>query len=259
MKDDESQTLRLRVDQISSELDKQNTVRAVNTKWMLTVGAVIVAALGYTNFVQLPREAAKAAREQVGPEIMEKANKILSNLQKTEFDAKEIRKGLGEISELQKIANLPIGTIIPSMLDSSLFAKAVGDSPDFDSIKSKWVLADGQKDLTHSKYHRLTGESYTPDLRGMFLRGLNVGRDDGKQDPEQDRTPGDYQQDALKEHGHKTTAKALKWRDTKTRLGYTSKGEAKAPIAEVTDVTHAKVAEETRPKNVAVYFYIKIN
>ena len=70
VKDDEFQTLRLRVDQISSEFDKQGRVRAVNTKWMLTVGAVIVAALGYTNFVQLPKEAAKAAKEQVGPEIV---------------------------------------------------------------------------------------------------------------------------------------------------------------------------------------------
>ena len=92
IKDDEFQTLRQRVDQISSELDKQNTVRVVNTKWMIIVGAVILAALGFTSFVQLPREAARAAREQVGPEIIEKANEILSHLQRIDANANEMKK-----------------------------------------------------------------------------------------------------------------------------------------------------------------------
>ena len=50
----ELQAPRQRVDQSSSELDKQNTVRVVNTKWMVIVGAVILSALGFTSFVQLP-------------------------------------------------------------------------------------------------------------------------------------------------------------------------------------------------------------
>lgn len=261
IQDEEFQALRLRVDKISSELDKQITVRAVNTKWMLTVGAVIVAALGYTNFYQVPHEAARAAKEKVGQEIMEKAKEILSDLQDTDIYAKEIKKELGTVSDIKKSANLPIGSIISSMLDSSRFAETVGDDTNsFKSTKNKWVLADGQKDLTGSKYHELTGKKHTPDLRGMFLRGMNVGRDDGKQDPKQERTVGDYQEDAILEHEHNTNALTFRWDDKTTNYGYTSAGTAHAPVASVTTVKDKKTAaEETRPRNVAVYFYIKIN
>lgn len=176
----------------------------------------------------------------------------------SEPEAKKVKKELEEISDLQLIANLPIGTIVPSMLHPSLFAKVVGDPPVFNPEKSKWVLADKEKDITISRYGKLFNNTrYTPDLRGMFLRGMNEGRNDGEQDPDQDRTPGHYQQDALEEHGHSTTATEWNW-NKKGNAGYTSRAN-NAPIASVTTVTDAKAADETRPKNVAVYFYIKIN
>jgi len=103
----------------------------------------------------------------------------------------------------------------------------------------------------------------------MFLRGMNV---DGKGlDPDQSREVGDVQEDALQEHGHETTATGYQydvpdkeshypWKEGKADLGYTSDGDADIVPAEVTSVKGAdKNAEETRPKNVAVYFYIKIN
>jgi hypothetical protein len=78
LKDDEFQALSLKVDQISSELDKQNTVRVVNTKWMIIVGAVILSALGFTSFVKLPREANRAVEEKVGENIwMQKVRNII--------------------------------------------------------------------------------------------------------------------------------------------------------------------------------------
>ncbi|MBN1932888.1 MAG: hypothetical protein JW786_14895 [Desulfobacterales bacterium] len=179
----------------------------------------------------------------------------------SEPEAKRVKKELEEISDLQQIANLPIGTIVPSMLHPSLFAKVVGDPSVFDPEKSSWVLADKQKDITRSRYGKLLNNTrYTPDLRGMFLRGMNEGRNDGKQDPKRDRIAGDYQRDALQEHGHETTATEFKWNDTTTDYGYTSEGKAHAPTASVMTVKEpAYAAIETRPKNVAVYFYIKIN
>ncbi len=101
-------------------------------------------------------------------------------------EALKVKKELEDISDLQKIANLPIGTIVPSMLYPSQFAKAVGD---LDRTTSHWVLADGQKDITTSQYGQLSNKTKTPDLRGMFLRGVNEGRDDGEQDPVE-RKPG---------------------------------------------------------------------
>jgi hypothetical protein len=102
LKNDEFQALRLKVDQISSELDKQNTVRVVNTKWMIIVGAVILSALGFTSFVQLPREANRAVEEKVGKNIMDIADDLIRRSERVKEE---------------DFVNLPLGTIIPSMLD----------------------------------------------------------------------------------------------------------------------------------------------
>jgi len=183
-------------------------------------------------------------------------------------EAKKLKDELRMI-DLEKISNLPIGTIAPSMLHPGLFARAVGDPSVFDPEKSKWVLADGQKDITNSQYGKLlVNTRFTPDLRGMFLRGLNEGRTDDRRDPDE-RQPGVYQSDALQEHEHETNAigfkanvpdqnSSYKWGTGD--LGFTSTGDADMIPAEVKSVKgQVGVAGETRPKNVAVYFYIKIN
>jgi hypothetical protein len=90
--------LKLRVDKLASELDKKNSLKAVNTKWMITVGALILAALGYTSFIQIPKEAAKAAREQVGEDTIKEKEKIMTSLRETVVLAEEIRKEFGEIN-----------------------------------------------------------------------------------------------------------------------------------------------------------------
>jgi len=190
----------------------------------------------------------------------------------SEPKALEIKRDVEE----KKIENLPIGTIVPSMLPPSRFAQIVGDSDPSvsDPRKSKWVLAEGQ-DVTASEYGKLLGGNriYAPDLRGMFLRGMNENRNDGRQDPEQNRGAGDYQSDALREHGHSTSATGYRynvpdaqsdypWDNKHKDLGYTSDGDADlvpAPVGPVIVNGSLKGAEETRPKNVAVFFYVKIN
>lgn len=169
---------------------------------------------------------------------------------------REVRQELQGLPDLARIANLPIGTIVPSMLPPSLFAREVGDPSVFDPEQSKWVLADSRQDITLSRYGPLLGNTArTPDLRGMFLRGMNV---EGGADPDV-RKAGDAQPDALQKHAHTTTARGFLFNDTSTDYGYTSAGAAHAPTASVETVTGANTADETRPKNVAVYFYIKIN
>ncbi len=184
-------------------------------------------------------------------------------------EAKKVKEELKDISNLEKIANMPIGTIVPSMLPPSLFAEVVGDpAPSvFDPGKSKWVLADG-RDIRISRYGRLSGNAETPDLRGMFLRGLNEGRKDDKQDPDV-RKPGDYQKDAIQRHGHKATVTGeptgyKEQAETPSGIGYTrNKAGRNAPYEKisvnVSDVVGANAEAETRPRNAAVYFYIKIN
>jgi hypothetical protein len=147
---------------------------------------------------------------------------------------------------------IPVGTIIASMLKPNIFADIIGDPDPFDSADSKWALADN-KNVAGSEYAKKV-DTKLPDLGGMFLRGINTK--DGKEDPEGVRPAGRPQDDALQEHGHQTDARKHGW--GKSGQGYTTRG-GEAPKAEVTTVTGANAADETRPKNVAVYFYIKIN
>lgn len=284
MKDDEFQTLQDKVNQISSELDKQNTVRVVNTKWMLIVGAVILSALGFTNFVKIPSEVDKSVTIAVGEAVEEEINKktgteiiteainIRKQLVGIKTDALNSKDKLVEIIKSVKeedFVRLPIGTIIPSMLDPNEFSKTVVDPRDLDPVRSKWALADGKKDITGSLYAQVTGKTRPPDLRGMFLRGMNV-RGEGA-DPDKQRKAGNRQKDAFQQHYHETTAtgyqrnvpnKTSKYTWGKNKdLGYTSDGDADIVPGEVLKPIGGAnyVPEETRPKNVAVYFYIKIN
>lgn len=149
LKDDEFKALRSKVEKVSAELEKKDAARAVNTKWLVTVAAIIVAALGYTNFVQLPLEAAKAAKEQVGKDVVKEAKDARDKAVKYADDAADIVKDMGEWAEYL----VPIGTII---------AWHPGEeSTDGKRIRAPhgWAICDG--------------ENGTPDLRGRFLRGLS--------------------------------------------------------------------------------------
>jgi len=75
---------------------------------------------------------------------------------------------------------------------------------------------------------------------------MNEGRKDGKQDPEQNRTAGHYQSDALQERGHVTEATEWNW-NRQGNAGYTSQAK-NAPSSSVRNVTGANVEVETRPK-----------
>ena len=144
---------------------------------------------------------------------------------------------------------LPIGSILSSMLPPDQFRNEQSKA---------WVLADGS--LTEgTEYKKLTGQDRLPDLRGMFLRGMNQGRDDEFRDPDPNRKAGQPQGDEFKAHTHAygdgapyrggASGKRVDWN------GYAATyKEYPPPFA-----TASAGAEETRPKNAAVYFYIKVN
>jgi hypothetical protein len=250
--------LRLSVEQLSSELNKQNTVRVVNTRWMIIVGAVLLSALGFTSFVQVPKEADRAAREHVGEDVKIQALKILTDL-------KKLHDSTGPL-----IANLPIGTVIPSMLNPMKFANEVGDPDEFQSERSKWAPADGRSVVGSRYASEVRGEA--PDLRGVFIRGLNyteAGNDISTEsedkrkwaDPDDGREAGSLQEDTYKKHRHSVRLIAH-WRSFKGDTGKDS------PLKDVSvgkkDKDYIAEADfagntETRPKNAAVFFYIKIN
>jgi hypothetical protein len=126
-----------------------------------------------------------------------------------------------------------------------------------DSADGIWVLADGRTATT--EYFQTTGDNKIPDLRGQFLCGLNSGRADGKEDPEgNDRLTGSYQVDTVKNHNH--TNGIFKHLLTYSSLNTvaTTNVSVGEPDLVQSDTLKPYGGLETRPKNSAVYWYIKV-
>ena len=128
-----------------------------------------------------------------------------------------------------------------------------------------WVLCDG-RDVIGSDYAILKeGDAVTshniPDARGQFLRGLDTS---GTVDPDgAGRVLGDSQVDAFQNHKHEialytgTAVFGAKNGDNVVG-GYSNQAGMRDVLAHTTFGT-PRVSEETRPKNVVVNMFIKIN
>jgi hypothetical protein len=158
----------------------------------------------------------------------------------------------------KRIQILPVGSIVASTLEKKPFT---------DMMEGDWILADGQDigpDYEYSKYIREVDANgkethRVPDLQGRFLRGY-----------EKDVTKpiGLPQEEAFRSHNHKPkdapeyshllsmTNKGKLVERTQNRSGVFIGYDVPellyaAPIAD-------NGGPETRPKNVAVNFFIKI-
>jgi len=163
----------------------------------------------------------------------------------------------------QMVVFAPVGTVVASFLSPEQFAGLTGEQLTDDPADRTWILADG-REAAGSDYAKAANRKAVPDLRGMFIRGLNAGRADGKQDPGNvlkapayDRYPGHYQADIVGRHGHDYA-----WYpegEGMSRLPSTWYGKATEPKTDVFNPIIESRGVETRPRNVAVYYYIKIN
>lgn len=176
------------------------------------------------------------------------------------------KKGFGNDST-------PLGTVISSMLDWEKFQIATESNKEsggtWKSESSYWSPCDGRK-VPDSAFEDLTSQTNVPDLRGVFLRGLNVFDPYGemgiipkvlpaRKDVVDGRTVGSFQEDELKSHSHTTSlygstgggvnfADPIKIASTDQGLRYSN-----------ANTVNAFGGIETRPKNVSIYYYIKIN
>ncbi len=132
-------------------------------------------------------------------QLEESINPVKSKIEILSGSADSLSTIVNEIIESQKVVNFPVGTIVSSILPPDKFAKAVGD---VDLPEPSWILADGRSINGASTYSQLTGDVKIPDLRGMFLRGMNEGRADGNEDPDRNRIVGQLQMDSFKKHDH---------------------------------------------------------
>ena len=181
-----------------------------------------------------------------------------------------------EFGPIEKIViqkeSLPIGSVMASVLSPRDFSLRYGND---------WIIADGREVDTGTDYYKITGKRKIPDLRGRFLRGMN---EKASVDPQSGRDVGSLQDDSTKlpnspfsidlsgSHSHTGTVGAVRT----TKHAHLDGGSQIYPLAaehwlktpakpltieESENHAHSVSGgdEETRPKNVAVYFYIKIN
>ncbi len=171
---------------------------------------------------------------------------------------------------------LPIGTIIASYLNFEQFNTATKNnekSPGgiWTSNKSKWAPCDGRP-VPNSKFQILTSVNSIPDLRGTFLRGLNTfdpyqpvpNISSDKSDPDS-RVVGSHQSDAFQGHKHLTQDNIAVYQGREApntpHQRHTVTGSPASNTAGTVDAGYGtpRLSNETRPKNIAVYYYIKIN
>jgi microcystin-dependent protein len=166
--------------------------------------------------------------------------------------------------ETEGLNNLvPIGTVV-----------AWSGNPAF--LPDNWKVCDGTaypKDR-YGELYRVVANYWTndeglqkdlfniPDLQGMFLRGVNGTRDDAYADPDIDirkdflgknsKTVGSYQKDEFKQHVHKVYQSG--------NFGEGQSANSEHHMSGSWNARHqqAEGGKETRPKNVAVYWIIKV-
>ncbi len=156
-----------------------------------------------------------------------------------------------------------VGTIITSYLSWNEFQKQLDDHSAWDAAKSLWAPADGRI-VSNSAFNKITGKANVPDYRGVFLRCNNVIDPANtaiipynQGDPDGTRNRDSYQADVFQNHAH-TFENWVQYADGGHGFvggGFGSNSGAGAnPIG-----SSAAGGNETRPKNYAVYYYIRIN
>ena len=172
----------------------------------------------------------------------------------------------------------PVGTVIASLLSESEFQGLFGKS---------WALADGRA-VEGSGYEKLTGNKNVPDFRGVFLRGKNHDRANDSGNPDGDLTAGTFQGDALQEHTHSYSRgekvpiiplhlgsadqehahsysrgkKTRKERRSSESSGGEDGGRGVPAPAKTMGVDREegiRIGSETRPRNVTVNLFVRID
>lgn len=155
-----------------------------------------------------------------------------------------------------KSGSFAIGSIQQSILTLSQFQAENGDC---------WKLMDGSS-LASTDLGVLTGMTNSPDARGNFLRMANNGRVDGNQNPNNNNL-GEFQSDAFQAHRHNwhlgqgggpTNPFGTIYGANVASYNYNTLQNNVGEAIASTQGT-PRTSAETRPKNITVNFFIKIN
>lgn len=149
-----------------------------------------------------------------------------------------------DFPENQNAVSGLVGQVIYSILNPAQFEASLPASE-----RKKWALLDGRAIAGSKLAECLGGVDKLPDARGMFFRAMNFGRPDG--DPDGDRPVGGYQPDELASHAHN-------YINSSGGPAGTAK-DGPHGVAQRSAQTTATGGNETRPRNIALYVYIRID
>lgn len=147
-----------------------------------------------------------------------------------------------------------IGDVKYSILEPSIFMK----------LNPGWILMDGGSSrISDSIYKKsilfLEYKIPLPDARGLFIRGMNEQRSKDTGDAAGDGSVGRYQNDTFKKHTHGVTYSDLPFRFDASGMGIQSNSGAQTQTAKLKIQISPTGEEETRPRNIALFIYIKVN
>lgn len=158
---------------------------------------------------------------------------------------------------------VPIGTIISSLLPYKAFMEVNGFKETTNLSLLTWVPCDGRT-VASSLFAENGGGQTAPDLRGVFLRGVNeyyvagAGPLKTERLNTEGKVAGEFQPDGLKKHTHNQI-----WGQNGGTPNTIAQGNnlANFKAYKMLQTTSENIGgtEETRPKNITVYYYIKIN
>lgn len=169
-------------------------------------------------------------------------------------DLDELSRALDQLESRLQRSSAPVGSVVFSLATPEDFYRLNG-------TKDEWRVCDGQQLPPDSPYAKLVSPK-APDLRGLFLRGLNdMGSTSGtppvdasRANPENKMT-GEFQSDALAAHSHEFFRGAY---GDDQRSFPSNPRERHFGSAQLKHETLKAGDKETRPKNVSGFFYVKI-
>lgn len=207
----------------------------MNSKFVLLGVGVVILSIVATNGVAVPNATAGNSEGGGLTSRVTALETAVTILRKTN-DIQESRLDIIETESLP-----PLGSIVASYLPYERMPA---------SFKQHWLPCDGRNG--------------TPDLRGVFLRGLNhfeVGKSrrdrKTKGDPEGDlRKVGSWQNDELRSHSHTFPGE---WKtDGRSGGAKSIVVDENARLKSVNKLLRSTGGAESRPRNVAVYYYARV-